>query len=224
MRKIVYTLNVDGYQPEISALTRPLIKRWTKKIGAEYREITDRCHLGFPVVFEKFQIWQLAQRFQADWHIYVDLDCAIHPNFIDFTEYLHKDTVTCFKTEPATYKYKSDHFFRRDGRFIGVGSFLIACSDWCLDLWHPTDLTYAEILERVTATTEELENGIDSSHLGEEFVVSRNIAKYGLKFKPVIQIQQEIGIPMANHCWHAYRVAEEVKLQKLQDLIAAWRV
>jgi len=225
MKKVLYVMNIDNWNPEMTALTMPLFERYAKKIRAELVEIKERKFVNKPMIYEKFQIWYLAHENKADWHIYIDIDTAIHPNFPDFVEYFKKDTVASFRKEPSTVKYLTDEYFRRDGRFIGIGGFFTAASDWCLDFWHPIeDLTTEEALGRIHTTIIEQGMGIPPKHLLEEYVLSRNLARYGLKHETVLEVFNRSGLQNANYLWHAYGLTPQDKLERLKALLDAWHV
>lgn len=225
MKKNVITLNLN-YNPDIVKCTRPLIQRWAKKIGADYIEITKRAfHESWPIIVEKFQVAEIARATKADWSIYIDLDTAVKPEFFDFTAHLNKNTVACFKSELASLKYKMDNVFLRDGRFIGIGGFFTACSDWCLDFYDfPEMEEFDTIFDNITPTSQENEHWIDKRHLVEEYILSHNLAKYGLKFKTLLELQREVGIPNTNYVMHWYFEKDDKKVEKLRELCAAWGV
>ena len=58
-KKTIFTLNVDGYSPEITDITYPLIKRYAKHIDADLHIIKDRKFPDWPVTYEKLQIYEL---------------------------------------------------------------------------------------------------------------------------------------------------------------------
>ena len=80
VKKTIFLLRINDYSPEICALTYPLIRRYAQKIGAEIFEITKRRWPDWPVVYEKLQIFYLAQELQSEWQIYFDADTLIHPD------------------------------------------------------------------------------------------------------------------------------------------------
>ena len=61
LKKTVFTLNIDGYAPEVTELTYPLMKHYAAKIGADFHIIKERKFPDWPPVYEKMQIYQLAQ-------------------------------------------------------------------------------------------------------------------------------------------------------------------
>jgi hypothetical protein len=46
LKKTIFTLNIDNYAPEIRDITRPLLERYAKKIGADIYDIEDRNFPG----------------------------------------------------------------------------------------------------------------------------------------------------------------------------------
>jgi len=212
LKKTVFTLNVGGYSPEITELTYPLIRYWANKIGADFHVITKRKFPGWPVVYEKMQIFQLGQEMDNDWNIYIDSDAIIHPETIDWTEYLHKDTVAHNGNDMGNIRWKYDGYFRRDGRNIGSCNWLTIASDWCLDLWHPLEIPLKEALTNIFPTIPELNTVITVDHLIDDYTLSRNIAKFGLKFKKLSQIQIDLGLSDAEFLWHVYTQPTKEKI------------
>lgn len=119
VKKTVYTLNVGGYAPEISALTYPLLQAYAQKIGADFHVIRERKFPDWPMDYEKLQIHELAKEHNNDWNIYIDSDALVNPEMFDVTEHLHKNTVCHNGKDLAGIRWKYDHYFRRDGRHIG---------------------------------------------------------------------------------------------------------
>ena len=205
MKKTLYTLCVDNYAPEITKHTFPLMKQWASKIGADFFVISERKFPAFPVVYEKFQIYELSKQHENDWSIYLDADTLIHPDFWDITSLLTKDT-TCsgYTSDFSLQRFKPDNFFLRDGRYIGKGNWCMIASDWCRDIWRPLeDLTWEEAVKNITPTQNELNNGIKPDHLIDDYLISRNIAKFGLKHSLITEIERSRNIP-GGYLWHTY--------------------
>src|SRR4030042_5156314 len=142
LKKTLFVLNVDDYAPEITEVTYPLLKNYAEKIGAEFYEIRERKFPGWPPVYEKLQIYQLAQEMGNDWNIYIDSDALIHPDLIDVTSHLHKDTVAHNGRDIASTRWACDRFFLRDGRQIGYCNWVTIAGDWCIELWNaPEDIS-----------------------------------------------------------------------------------
>jgi hypothetical protein len=118
LKKTIFTLNVDNYAPEIVALTRPLLERYARRIGAEIYDIAQRRFPEWPVTYEKLQIYRLAQEMENDWNIYIDSDALVHPETIDFTDHLPREVVAHNGADMAALRWKYDRFFIRDGRNV----------------------------------------------------------------------------------------------------------
>ena len=211
MKKALWTLNIDNYAPELTALTYPLFLGYAKKIGADFRIINERRFPEMPVTYEKLQLFYLGQG--NDWNVYVDSDTFIFPDMFDITERIPKNTVAHYSHDHASLRWRYDEYFRRDGRDLGSCNWFTAASDQCRDLWHPLeDLSLAQALENIRPVVKERLAGIDAAHLIDDYVLSRNIARFGLKFKSVFQIQKEDGDP-AVYFYHTHTlpVADKVK-------------
>jgi hypothetical protein len=224
MKKTVYTLCIDNYAPEVTALTFPLMKKWASKIGADFRIIAERKYSDYPVVYEKFQIKELAKQNGDEWSIYFDADTLIHPDFWDVTVAVSKDTtVSGIASDFTPQRFKPDKYFLRDGRFIGKGNWCLMASDWCTDIWTPLeDLTLEEAIENITTTEQEKSTGfIEPSHLIDDYVTSRNIAKYGLKHKLITDIEKEKNMG-SGYIWHHYLFPIEKKIIIMKKQLLSW--
>lgn len=223
MRKTIYTLNVNEYAPEITVLTYPLLKLYARKCGAEFYVIGDRKFKDWPVTYEKLQIFQLAKKRKDDWSIYIDSDALVHPETIDWTNYLPQDTIAHNGVDMASVRWRYDEYFRRDGRNIGSCNWFAVASSWCRDLWAPLDITPSEAIDAIYPTVEERNTVITPEHLVDDFALSRNIARYGLKVKTLIDLQKEI-IPGANFFWHAYVIGIPEKVKQIKQVISDWKL
>jgi hypothetical protein len=222
MKKTLFTLNVDGYAPEITALTYPLFKRYAHKIGADFHVITDRKYPSLPPVYEKLQIFNLGQN--SDWNIYIDSDALVHPDLFDATEFIGKDTVMHNGVDLANNRWKYDNYFRRDGRHIGSCNWFTVASDWCIDLWHPLDdISYEQALLNIFPIQVELNSVITREHLIDDYILSRNIARFGLKFKTLLGLMKELG-DTGNYLWHQYTMTTEEKVVQMRGILDQWGV
>jgi hypothetical protein len=227
IKKTIFTLEVDGYEPEIVAMTRPLLERYAKKIVAELFVVQERKFPEWPVAYEKLQIYELAKEMENDWNIYVDADALLHPDLPDFTVLLNKDTVVHHGSDFAPIRWKFDRFFLRDGRYIGSGNWFTIASDWCIELWKPLDdMTLWEALQNIYPTEEERQSGlIDPKHLIDDYTLSRNIAKYGLKFITIRKLMEQFGWPQGTPWfWHAYTMPPEQKIIEMKKVLKEWGV
>jgi hypothetical protein len=218
MLKTVWTLNIGDYAPKLCELTYPLILAYAKKIGADFRIINERHYPDFPVVYEKLQIFHRGRG--NDWNVYIDSDAMVFPDMFDITERIPKDTVAHWGQDHASNRWRYDNYFRRDGRDIGSCNWFTAASDWCIDLWHPLDdppedLSLADTIERIQPITKERLAGITPEHLIDDYVLSRNIARYGLKLKTVQQIQKEDS-DAGVYFWHTHTLNLQTKIDQMR--------
>jgi len=226
IKKTVYTLNIDNYEPRIRQLTYPLIKNYAAKIDADFCEITERKFPGWPVVYEKLQIHELGR--DNEWSIFVDADTLISPEMFDVTVHLKKDTVCHNGNDKSMVRFRPDPYFLRDGRFFGSCNWFTIASDWCLDLWRPLDdLTPAEAYENIYITIEEHNSGqCKTEHLIDDYALSRNISKFGLKATTVMDICGNLGwrTPdgrgISPFLWHLYTIPIEEKLSRMLKVLS----
>jgi hypothetical protein len=247
MKKVVYTLNIDNYAPDLCQITYPFLRHYAHKIGARLQIISERKFPDWPVTAEKLQIYELGR--DNDISIYIDSDALVHPDFWDPTELVPKDTVLHNGQDFAPNRWRMDNYFRRDGRMTGSCNWFAAASGWCLDLWHPLDdLTLAEALENIFPTANEVasqepKRGLDGQpiknedgsfimqektvitpeHLIDDYVLSRNIAKYGLKHTTIMNIQHQRA-DTGNYLWHAYTISIPEKVRQIKEVMKLWNI
>ena len=200
------------------------MKAWAHKIEAGFYVIDSRKFPQFPGRYEKFQIYELAKEHQNDWNIYIDSDALVHPDMMDITTYIDKDTVAHNGRDVLENRYRPDVYTMRDGRHISSCNWLAIASDWCLDLWHPLeDMTFDEAQKNIFPTAGEVNQGVKAPDLIDDYVMSRNIARYGLKFKDVIGILREkCGYEGNFMLHHLYAISEEEKVAHLRQCLKGW--
>jgi len=121
-----------------------------------------------------------------------------------------------------------DPYFLRDSRKVGSCNWWAMASDWCLDLWRPPDdLTLEEATARISLTIEErLKGQMEPSHLIDDFLLSRNVARFGLKFTTVGDIIDNLrgnGHPRGlnnPYLWHQYNMPAREKAQKMLAILS----
>jgi hypothetical protein len=217
-RKTIYTLNINNYAPQITKLTYPLLKYYARKIGADFYVIKDRKFPEWGVTYEKLQIFELAEQRGDEWSIYIDSDALVHPETLDWTVYLSKDTIAHNGTDFANVRWRYDRYFQRDGRNIGSCNWLTIASEWCRDLWHPLEISPKEAVDAIFPTVMEMNTVITPDHLIDDYALSRNIARYGLKTKTLLRLGEEV-IPGSNFYWHAYVLPIEQKVMGFDRII-----
>ena len=238
-KKTIFTLNVDGYAPEITALTYPLIEAYADKIGADFHIISERKFPEWPVTYEKLQIYELAQQMENDWNIYIDSDALVHLDTPDVTKLLPRDTVAHFGKDVAPVRWKTDKYFERDGRHFGTGNWFTVASDLCLDLWRPLDdLTPEQAIANIRPTVFETISGvINRAHLIDDYVLSRNIARFGLKATTFRQIFSKLGYKEVRDAigrviqndggyflYHQYLLPQDQKVVEMKKVLRNWKV
>jgi hypothetical protein len=222
VRKTLWTLNIDDYAPDLTAWTYPLMRKYAAKIDADFRIITERRFPDWPVVYEKLQIHELGRG--NDWNIYIDSDALIHPDFFDVTEFLPRDTVMHNGRDLASNRWRYDDYFRRDGRHIGSCNWFTVASSWCLDLWEPLEMSFAEAVENITLSHGEVVSDVmDRGHLIDDYTLSRNIAKYGLKFQTLIEMKQGLQ-DNGEYLWHIYTDPLPKKIVKTFAALVNWNI
>jgi hypothetical protein len=229
MRKTLWTLNVGNYAPELCELTYPLLLAYARKMGADFQIINERRFPEMPVTYEKLQIFYLGRG--NDWNVYIDSDAVISPDMFDITERLPKDTVAHYHRDHCINRFKPNEYFRRDGRDIGSANWFTVASDWCMDLWHPIsstsvtgrsiavlhdDVSLTEALDAIRPIVVERQAGITPDHLIDDYTLSLNIARYGLKFTTVAEIMQRTN-DRGVYAWHTHRMPLSKKLEQIRE-------
>jgi hypothetical protein len=225
IKKTLFTLNIDNaYDKRITDITYPFLKAYAHKIGANFHIITERKFPDYPITYEKCQVYELGQQMNNDWNIFFDCDALIHPDFMDITNYLKKDMCAHNGVDLANVRWKYDRFFLRDGRNIGSPSWCCIASDWTIELFKPADdMTLEEIEQRIFPILNETKGGITPLRLIEDYVFSRNIAKYGLKFKTIDEKLKEVGYEGSSpFLWHNYNMPTDQKYVLLKQVLRNW--
>jgi hypothetical protein len=214
MKKAIFTLNINNYSPEVCSMTYPLMQHWADKIGADFREITERKFPEWPVVYEKFQLRDLGAGY--DWTIFLDADTLWYPDSPDWTELVSKDTVLNYGKDFAPIRATVDNYFRRDGRGIGTAGWCTLCSDWTReDLYTPLGIPYDEALRRLHPTVKEYQIGMEPGHLIDDYVMSLNVARFGLKYDTIIDFGGKRGFGQTAFHNYFFSLEDKIKVMKL---------
>jgi hypothetical protein len=83
-------------------------------------------------------------------------------------------------------------------------------------------MTYEEAMENIIPTVSERNTVITRDHLIDDYVLGRNIAKYGLKFTTVRKIHQELGLGESGYLWHQYTLPPEQKIIEMKKVLKGW--
>ena len=212
MKTAIWVLNINNYWPELCEITLPTLKWYAKKLDADFNLITERKYDGFPITYEKVQVHELGKEYQ--WNILLDADFLIHPLCPDMRNFIPIDTVG------ASHGYASnswldtdDIYFSRDGRNQGLATGLIMTSDLTHDLWEPLDMSLEEALTKVKR-----------KHILDEYCLSRNLAKYGLKYMGIFQQHPSIRETNLIHLGCEEKTDEEKAktIQRAKEIVESW--
>jgi hypothetical protein len=197
VKKTIYTLALNGWAPELTAITFKLMRRYAEKIEADFVVIENRKFPDMYPTYEKFQIYELSKDRGDDWSFFFDADTMIHPDFFDPTSLINKDMTCAGYTHDFTpLRFRPDEMFMRDGRYLGKGSWFILCSDWTRDIWHPMDdMPYQTAIDNMFPTNDEtVKIKKTKESLIDDYIVSRNISRFGLKHTTISEIAQKLNI------------------------------
>jgi len=206
---VIYTFVIDNYFPELCELTIPNIKRYANKIGADFVKVTERKFPTFPPTYEKIQVHELGKN--NEWNILIDADFLIHPNTPDVRTVTPKDRVGFdWSYDANTCLNVNDSYFKRDGRNLGVVTSFVVSHSIVHDFWTPLEFGFDEAKKK-----------IKHDHIIDEYCVSRNLAKFGLKHIGLFQ-----KFPEQRGSWLVHlNVKEGSKediINKAKNLIGKW--
>jgi hypothetical protein len=215
MKKLLITFDIN-YTKEITDITYPYMQSYADKINADFKIITERKYSNEPVICEKFQVYDISKEY--DWTILIDCDAIIHPNCPDLTEVYKKDTVIFNGYDLYPVRFKPNNYTRRDGRNIGACPWFNVFSDWTRHLWKPYN-NPTQYLSEITLMNLEQNFGYKPEHLLTDYLVSRNIAKYGLKVKTITYdvFNNHPNITFSPFLIHQFCINQEQKIKLLKD-------
>jgi hypothetical protein len=201
-KKSVYVVRVDGYWPELCELTFKSLRWYAQKIGAEFVEITKRRYPDFPPTYEKVQVYDLGK--DNAWNILIDADFLIHPLTPDVTKVLNPDEVGVdYGYAANTYLDTRDKYFLRYGENRGIATGLVVTSNMMHDLWTPLEFGWEEARKRV-----------NREFIIDEYCLSRNLAKFGLKYTGLFQSE-----PENRKKWFIHLGCEEKTVEEKQKVV-----
>ena len=173
----IHIMLMNNFFPELVELTLKTVERYAKKINSKINIISERKFPDWPILTEKLQVYDYTD---YDWNILMDADILVHPDTPDPLVYFDPREVGNKDEYVASNQLRPDKYFIRDGRNLGLSACLICTSRLTHDLWKfPTDLTKEEILENI----------LQERKCVDEYVISRNLAKYGLKYRELFPVK-----------------------------------
>lgn len=211
MKRALVTIKVNNYRPEICALTFPSLKNYADRIKADFISVENRQFENWHPAYEKLQCWEISADY--DQTLLIDADIALHPKFVDLLDALPADCCGSWMTyrirspELTLWATQDDPYFTRDGRNLGIVGSIVACTKLTRHIFKPLSEKHKP---------HEIQNKIYRPAIIDEYVMSRNMAKYGLKHQGLW--------PSANGIHHAEITTkgELDALEKLENQIKAW--
>lgn len=246
VKRILWTLNVGNYAPDITAITYPLIKEYARKIRAEFRIIDKPYDLGVEdcKISGKFHLFELAKAERDTWSIYLDSDALVHPDAFDYCACLDRvddhgrPSVFSFGRDFAYERFhpdalrstyvkglkddKGEDMPQTAGEGIGMCTWFIIVSDLSAQLWEPPMDPDAAI-EQIQPTVQERHIKTARSLL-DDYQTSINAAKYNLSVTFAHQVHDIARLPKLSF-WHTHLLTESQKVKQMKDVIHnIWRL
>lgn len=216
MKKALVTLDIN-YNKVITDITYPYMKKYAQKIGADFIIMNERKFPHLSANMEKFQLYEIGKDY--DWTIFIDADALIHPNCPDLTELYKKDCVIFNRYDYYPFRFQHNNYVRRDGRNIGATTWVCIFSDWTRHVWKPHD-DPNQFLDQINPMDLEKNFGYTPQHILDDYLVSRNIAKYGLKVETFHQlIPGDSPNDMSYWFNHYFCIDEDDKI----NLLTMWK-
>jgi len=169
MKKSIWVVTVDNYQPELCKITLPNLEAYAKRIGAEFNVIKNRKWPSVSPTYEKLQVHELGK--DSDWNIILDADMVIDDQMNDPTTVIPPTMIASWMCYEASVQFPSDKYFCRNGRNLGVSTNFIVVPHVCHDALTPFEESDLESRTKIRRP-----------FILDEYCVSRNVAKYGLKY------------------------------------------
>ena len=174
-RTCIYVVRVNDYWPELCNLTIPNLRRYARKIGADFVEITERKYPDFPPTYEKVQVHDLG--WQNEWNILIDADFLLHPLTPDFRLALPPRVVGFdYGYAASSFLDTRSKYFLRYGQDRGIATGLVVTNNVTHDLWTPLEFGWEEARKRTKR-----------EFIIDEYCLSRNLARLGLPYVGLFQ-------------------------------------
>jgi hypothetical protein len=212
MSKCIHILDIgDGYIPELKTnYTIPSIVNYANKIKADINFIKERKFEEMPLLYEHMQVYEDGKDYE--WNIVIDLDVLFSKYFWDVTEAIPMNCVGLYDSYPAHLKFKSDIYFKRDGRNTAINGCFVVASYLNHDIWKPLELSKDQIFANMYC----------EHRLVNEYCTSRNLAKYGLKtahINVVLENQKHKKIFFNHLCATSNADSESTAIQEAKEYI-----
>lgn len=194
MKIRVYVLVVDNYLPEVCNFTLPLIKKYSKKINAEFFIINERKYSDLPITYEKMQIYELGKDY--DYNILIDADMIIHPNMYNIFDIIPENCICAWHAYPNKL-YPIEY---------GIATNFIVVPKFCHNVWKPFDEPYERLKE------------LKRDFIFDEYCFSYNYKKYGYKISGL-----EIPNSYGKLFYHLNVNTDNKDSEQIKDELERWK-
>lgn len=181
----LHTIIMGDYCPEMCKLTVPNLQAYAKKIGADFNIISKPKFNGYPPNFERFQVFWDGQDYM--YNFCVDADYILHPDTPDITGYFDRKCFGSLYWIDVRYNFKWNWYFERDGRNQGIADGLTLSTWLSHDVWTPPKESFDELKE----------NCLRSERQVSEYMLSLNLARFGIKFSGIFEDHSYVYTVMA---------------------------
>jgi hypothetical protein len=176
-KKVIYTLNINNYMPELCKITIPTIQAYADRIGATFIIITERKFPKWPITYEKMQLFKLTK--DNEWSFFIDADTIIGPHLKDLTELIPTHKIGIHMAYDANKHLPNDYYMIKDRRNIGVVTNFMLVHQTMHKIWTPLEENVQKALHRLRTVDA-------SNHIVDEYCISRNMARYGISHIGII--------------------------------------
>jgi len=144
MKKLLVTMDIGGYAPELTKYTIHLMKEYCTLTDTDFVCITERKFPDFPITYEKFQISTLGKDY--DYVMWLDADCIISLDTPSIPDMLYRNALAYFPTGHNLF----DGFFREElAGTISVCNYASITKKDGMAVWTPFPGTWEELQEEI---------------------------------------------------------------------------
>ena len=88
-------------------------------------------------------------------------------------------------------------------------------------VYEKTRKRFEQAVQNIQPTQNERMCGVTADHLIDDYTMSRNIAKYGLRFTTFFGIMQDLK-HTGEYFWHQYLVPVDEKVKQINEVLIRW--
>jgi len=210
-KKCIHVIAINNWQPELCAITIPNLMAYAKKIGADFNLISETRFDGFPPNYERFQIWETGRDYE--WNFNIDADTILRHDCDDPTEYVPENCVASLYGIEIDHYFNTynDPYFTRSGNKWGVADqFTLTNKLIHNDFWLPTEMSFQETSKKCFKDPRQV----------SEYILSRNMARFGLKHTGVLKDHNKHYSLM----FTTLKMSVEEAINKLKSKLKKWNM